>query len=57
MQHVTATFRNGRVELAELVDWPEGTRVEIRPLVAPSVLTEVFMDTYCETESFSWGKR
>ena len=35
MQHVTATFRNGRVELAELVDWPEGTRVEIRPLVAP----------------------
>ena len=26
-------------------------------LFARSVLTEVFMDTYCETESFSWGKR
>jgi hypothetical protein len=35
VQNVTATFRNGRVELAESVDWPEGTRVEIRPLAAP----------------------
>ncbi len=35
MQNVTATFRNGRVELAGPVDWPEGIRVEVRPLVAP----------------------
>jgi hypothetical protein len=35
MRNVAATFQNGRVELAEPVDWPEGTRVEIRPLVAP----------------------
>jgi hypothetical protein len=32
MRNVTATFRNGRVELAEPVDWPEGTPVEVRPV-------------------------
>ena len=35
MQKVTATFQNGRVELAEPVDWPEGIRVEVRPLGPP----------------------
>lgn len=35
MQSVTATFRNGRLELAESVDWPEGTRVEVKPLAPP----------------------
>ncbi len=34
MQNATATFRNGRLELNEPVDWPEGTRVEIRLLDA-----------------------
>ena len=34
MRSVTATFRNGRVELTESVDWPDGTQVEVRPLVA-----------------------
>ncbi len=32
MQSVTATFRNGRVELTAPVDWPNGTPVEVRPL-------------------------
>ena len=36
MQRVTATFRNGRVELTESVDWPDGTSVEVMP-VADSV--------------------
>jgi hypothetical protein len=32
MQNATAVFRNGRVELAEPVDWPDGTQVEIHPI-------------------------
>lgn len=32
MQGVRATYRNGRIELAESVDWPEGTRVAVMPL-------------------------
>ncbi|MDA1049149.1 MAG: hypothetical protein O3C40_01540 [Planctomycetota bacterium] len=35
MQSVTAMFRNGRVELTELVDWPDGTQVEVTPLDTP----------------------
>jgi hypothetical protein len=33
MQRATATIRNGRVELAEAVDWPDGTPVEVVPLL------------------------
>ncbi|MGO8751629.1 MAG: hypothetical protein ACLQNE_37285 [Thermoguttaceae bacterium] len=32
MGSVVATFRNGRVELAVPVDWPDGTRVEVTPI-------------------------
>ena len=32
MQSATATIRNGRVELMEPVDWPDGTQVEVTPL-------------------------
>jgi len=32
METVTATFRNGRVELSRPVDWPEGTQVQVMPL-------------------------
>ena len=32
MQTVLATFRNGHVELAIPVDWPEGTTVEVVPI-------------------------
>ena len=35
MQNATATFHNGRLELAEPVDWPEGTRVEVCPIAEP----------------------
>jgi len=38
MHNATAIFRNGRVELAEPVDWPEGTPVEVHPVVAPAQL-------------------
>ena len=31
MDKVLATFRNGPVELAIAVDWPEGTAVEVVP--------------------------
>jgi len=32
MESVTATFRNGRLELAGPVDWPDGTQVRVTPL-------------------------
>lgn len=35
MRNVTAIFRNGRLELAEPVDWPEGTQAEVHPIAAP----------------------
>jgi hypothetical protein len=35
MQSVAATFRNGRIELAEPVDWPEGIQVRVTPLQIP----------------------
>ncbi len=34
MGSITATFRNGRLELAEAVDWPDGTEVEVTPITA-----------------------
>lgn len=39
MQNVTATIRNGRVELTAPVDWPNGTQVEVRPLRPANVET------------------
>jgi hypothetical protein len=35
MQSVTATYRNGRIELTKSVDWPDGTPVEVMPLELP----------------------
>jgi hypothetical protein len=32
MHAVQATFRNGRLELMQSVDWPDGTRAEVIPL-------------------------
>ena len=32
MQKVLATFRNGHLEFAIPVDWPEGTIVEVAPV-------------------------
>ena len=31
----TAIFRNGTVQLAEQVDWPEGQRLVVMPVAAP----------------------
>ena len=31
MHAVQATFRNGRLELMQPVDWPDGTRAEVIP--------------------------
>ena len=33
VQSATATFRNGRLELTSPVDWPDGTQVQVIPLV------------------------
>jgi hypothetical protein len=35
MRGVTAVFRNGQIELAEPVNWPDGTRVEVTPVDMP----------------------
>ncbi len=35
MGSVIATVRNGRLELTEPVDWPDGTKVEVTPLSSP----------------------
>jgi hypothetical protein len=42
MHAVQATFRNGRLELMQPVDWPDGTRAEVIPLPAttPTSLPE-----------------
>ena len=32
MESITAVFHNGRIELAQPVDWPDGTRVEVTPI-------------------------
>lgn len=36
MQRTTAIIRDGRVELNEPVDWPDGTEVEVIPLPGPT---------------------
>ena len=33
MRAVQATIRNGRLELMHPVDWPDGTRAEVIPLL------------------------
>lgn len=33
MHSITGTFQAGRIELPDSVNWPDGTKVEIRPLV------------------------
>jgi hypothetical protein len=35
MESVTAIFHNGRVELAQPVDWPDGTQVEVKRIAQP----------------------
>jgi hypothetical protein len=40
MQKALATFRNGHLELATPVDWPEGTTVEVIPLRQKIGMTE-----------------
>jgi hypothetical protein len=32
MESVTATYQNGHLELAEPVDWPDGTQVHVTPV-------------------------
>ena len=40
MQPVQATFSNGRLELLESVDWPDGTRAEVIPLLKTTTSDE-----------------
>lgn len=32
MESITAIIHNGQIDLAQPVDWPDGTRVEVRPI-------------------------
>jgi hypothetical protein len=36
MESVTAVVRNGRIELVEPVDWPDGTKVAVTPVDSPN---------------------
>ncbi len=38
---VPAVFRNGRIELAVPVNWPEGTPLEVTPLANPRPRTDL----------------
>ena len=40
MKSITAVIHNGRIELAQPVEWPDGTRVEVRPINNPSEPTD-----------------
>ncbi len=40
MESITAVIHNGRIELAQPVEWPDGTRVEVRPINNPSEPTD-----------------
>jgi hypothetical protein len=40
MESITAIVHNGRIELAQPVEWPDGTRVEVRPINNPLVRTD-----------------
>ncbi len=40
MGSVTAVFHNGRIELAQPVDWPDGTQVEVTPINNPQPQTD-----------------
>jgi hypothetical protein len=35
MGSITAVYHNGRIELPETVDWPDGTQVDVTPINAP----------------------
>ena len=40
MQKVRATFRNGRVELLDPVDWPDDTTLDVTPADAGATASE-----------------
>ena len=48
MEKVLATFRDGRVELASLPDWPDGTPVELTPMLRKIGLSEADWPTTAE---------
>lgn len=33
MGSITAVFHNGQIELPQPVDWPDGTQVEVTPII------------------------
>ena len=41
MDAVQATFRNGQLELSKPVDWPDGTRADVIPIVPVSGSSEI----------------
>jgi len=51
MQNVTATVRNGKLELTESIHWPDGMRVRIIPLWDVEVVDDSNQNT---TKMFVW---
>lgn len=51
MQSVYATIVNGQVLLADQVDWPEGTKVEVRPVDSQEKKTRDWPAGYFEQTS------
>jgi hypothetical protein len=40
MKTITAEYRNGRIELVEPVDWPDGTQVRVTPIESAQPRTD-----------------
>jgi hypothetical protein len=40
MQSITAVFHHGRIEIAQPVDWPDGTQVQVTPIDHPAPRTD-----------------
>lgn len=46
-QKVSATYRDGRVVMDEVVDWPDGTRIEIAPIRMPASAEDELVALRC----------
>lgn len=54
MHDITATFRNGQLELSQPVDWPDGMRVKVVPLLTGSAIDEAHAGTEVPTTMTRW---
>ena len=55
-QKVTATYRDGCVVMDEVVDWPDGTRIEIARVKTPASAEDELVALRCALDDpNSWG--